>query len=76
MDDLRPPLAIYQRERTMANKTATLYIRSAEGYALPSKKLVGLSTGETYILWYEGCRKRPPILGRDPGVAQIAPRAS
>jgi hypothetical protein len=57
----------------MANKTATLYIRSASGYALPPKKLADISTGETYdIVWYEGRRKHARSLGRDAGGAQIA----
>jgi integrase len=56
----------------MANKTATLYIRSASGFALPPKNLVDLHIGETfYVIWYEGTRKRMRSAGRDAGVAHI-----
>lgn len=56
----------------MANKTASLYIRSANGFVLPPGNMVDLRIGETfYVKWYEGTRKRMRSAGRDAGVAHI-----
>ena len=57
----------------MANITARLYIRSAEGYSTPPKKLVDLSTGQMfYLVWYEENHKRARSVGRFADKAQVA----
>src|ERR1035441_7363724 len=57
----------------MANTTARLYIRCATGYSTLPKKLVDLSTGQSfYLVWYEGDRKRARSVGRFADKAQVA----
>ncbi len=55
------------------NHTGKLYIRSKTGYRKPPKRLINLSEGENYqLFWYEGKLKKSKAVGRYADAAQVA----